>query len=128
MMGPVDYLVVAFPGNQFKGEIVPAKWSISCRRSSYPWAPPRRNRAAYHLAQRPEPVKGGVFTFIAGQVATILRAIGGEYATLTEGVQSLQITVDPHIAPADGREKEWPIATKRRLESLAHEIGVQNNL
>ena len=23
-MGPVDYLVVAFPGNQFKGEIVPA--------------------------------------------------------------------------------------------------------
>lgn len=23
-MGPVDYLVLAFPGNQFKGEIAPA--------------------------------------------------------------------------------------------------------
>ena len=24
MMGPVEYLIVEFPGNQFKGEIVPA--------------------------------------------------------------------------------------------------------
>ena len=23
-MGPVDYMIVAFPGNQFKGEILPA--------------------------------------------------------------------------------------------------------
>ena len=23
-IGPVEYLIVAFPGNQFKGEIVPA--------------------------------------------------------------------------------------------------------
>jgi hypothetical protein len=53
-------------------------------------------------------------------------AIGGAYAALTECVKSLMITVDTHVAQANGCERECLIAAKSRLESLAHEIGAQS--
>ena len=39
MMGPVEYLVVEFPGNQLKGEIVPAHIEL--------------HRAGHHPHHRP---------------------------------------------------------------------------
>lgn len=50
-------------------------------------------------------------------------ALGGEYETLAEGVRGLLVTLDAQLAQAQGGEKQWLIATKGRLESMAREIG-----
>ncbi len=50
-------------------------------------------------------------------------AISREYETLADAVRTLLITLDAHLAQAQGSEKEWLMATQRRLESMAHEIG-----
>ena len=34
-LGPVDYIAIAFPGNNFSGMIIPAKGRESCRAAAW---------------------------------------------------------------------------------------------
>jgi MFS superfamily sulfate permease-like transporter len=49
--------------------------------------------------------------------------LGTEYETFAEGLRSLLVTLDAQIAQAEGREKEWLMAARTRLESVARKMG-----
>jgi MFS superfamily sulfate permease-like transporter len=49
-----------------------------------------------------------------------------EYETFVEGLRSLLVTLDAQIAQAEGREKEWLMATRTRLENMARKAGADD--
>ena len=49
--------------------------------------------------------------------------IGKEYETLAEGLRGLMVTLDAQITQAEGGEKEWLMAARTRLESVARKMG-----
>jgi hypothetical protein len=52
--------------------------------------------------------------------------LGAEYETFVEGLRSLLVTLDAQIAQAEGREKEWLMATRTRLENMARKAGADD--
>ncbi len=50
-------------------------------------------------------------------------AIGKEYGTLADGLRGLMVTLDAQITQAEGGEKEWLMAARTRLESVARKMG-----
>ena len=65
-IGPVEYMIVSFPGNQFTGEIAPALRSSSSRTRSgsstwHSWArTPTASVAAFELSDLDEEVRRGL--------------------------------------------------------------------